>query len=294
MQHVEQLTDKWYPLLAASAMIPGVVATTLSQGGTRPVWNVEQGETQTMLMAWPERSLLRSAVVIRGPREGKLEPITVTPFLEGFPNLLTVVDAHPWGKGTDREGIQGEVLAQPEDKGDPLWFFDPLFFRDARVDLTPGVTQTFYLAGLCLGIRRALLDELTVTEGPRYEAHAAQWLEANPGKTRLDVPPLKVPLNGLRALGPTERCSEYQARARIYDVDSFDFGPEGAQEKVYRFGVTLGQNDTPLHFILYAPQRICVNGYEPREGHEVDVVFWMQGRVVDVDDEAPDMEDEPQ
>lgn len=288
MEHFEQLSDKWYPLLAAPAMIPGVVATTLSLGGTRPVWNVERGETQTMLMAWPERSLLRSSVVVKGPRDGKLEPVTVMPLLEGFPNLLTVVDVHPWGESGD----VGEVLAQPEDEGDPLWFFDPLFFRDAGADLTPGVTQTFYLAGLCLGIRRALLDEMTVTEGPTYEAHAAKWLEANPEKNRLDVPPLKVSLNGVRVLGPTDRCSQYQARARIYDVDSFDFGPEGAQEKVYRFGVTLGEREKPLHFILYAPHRICLNGYEPKEGHEVDVVFWMQGRVVDVDDEAPEMEDE--
>lgn len=286
-QHLEQLGDKWFPLLADPSMIPGVIATTLSQGGTRPVWNLETEDTQTMLMAWPERSLLRAGVVVKGPREGKLDPVVVVPLLEGFPNTLTVVDTHPW-----RGGEQGEVLAQPEDEAEPLWFFDPLFFRDARVDLTPGVTQTFYLAGLCLGIRRALLDEMTVTRGPMYEAHAAKWLEANPDRTRLDVPPLKVSLNGMRVLGPTERCAEYQGRARIYDVDSFLFGPEGAQEKVYRFGATFGTSDTPLHFILYAPERMCLKGYEPREGHEVDVVFWMQGRVVDAGDDAPDMVDD--
>ena len=161
------------------------------------------------------------------------------------------------------------------------------------MDLTPGVTQTFYLAGLCLGIRRALLDEMTVTKGPMYEAHAAKWMEAHPDKTRLDVPPLKVSLNGMRVLGPTERCSEYQGRVRIYDVDSFEFGPEGAREKVYRFGATFGAADTPLRLILYAPERICFKGYEPKEGHEVDVVFWMQGRVVDAGDEAPEMVDDP-
>lgn len=286
-QHLEQLGDKWFPLLADPSMIPGVIATTLSQGGTRPVWNVEDADTQTMLMAWPERSLLRSGVVVKGPRDGRLDPLAVVPLLEGFPNSMAVVDSHPW-----QGGEQGEVLAQPQDEAEPLWFYDPLFFRDARVDLTPGVTQTFYLAGLCYGIRRALLDEMTVTQGPAYEAHAAQWLEAHPDKKRLDVPPLKVSLNGLRVLGPLERCSEYQGRVRIYDVDSFLFGPEGAQEKVYRFGATFGTTETPLHLILYAPERICLKGYEPQEGHEVDVVFWMQGRVVDAGDEAPDMVDE--
>lgn len=286
-EHLENLGDKWYPLLADSAMIPGVVSTTLSQGGTRPVWGVEDGDAQTLLMAWPERSLLRSAVVVSGPREGQLAPRVVVPLMEGFPNPLEVVDSYAW-KG----GLQGEVLAQPRDAAAPLWFYDPLFFRDARVDLTPGVTQAFYLSGMCYGIRRALLDEMTVTEGPNYEAWAAKWLEANPEKTRLDVPPLKVPLRGTSVLGPAgSRCSEYQGRAAIYDVDSFLFGPEGAQEKVYRFGATFGSEEAPLHLILYAPERICLHGYEPAEGHEVDVIFWMQGRIVDVGDDVGEDED---
>ena len=288
-RHLEQLGDKWFPLLADPNMIPGVIGTTINLGGTRPVWNVERGDTQTMLMAWPEQSLLRSGVVVSGPRDGKLEPSVVVPLLEGFPNVMTVVESYPW-KG----GLQGEVLAQPQDNVDPLWFYDPLFFRDAEVDLTPGVTQTFYLAGLCYGIRRALLDDLTITDGPNYEAWAAKWLKENPGKTRLDVPPLKISLHGLRVLGPIERStSEYQGRVRIYDVDSFLFGPEGAQEKVYRFGATFGTTETPIHLILYAPERICIKGYVPEEGHEVDVMFWMQGRVVDAGDEAPEMVDEP-
>lgn len=288
-QHLEQLGDKWFPLLADPSMIPGVVATTISQGGTRPVWGVERGDTQTMLMAWPEQSLLRSGVVVSGPRDGQLEPVTVVPLMEGFPNTMTVVETYPW-KG----GLQGEVLVQPQDEVEPIWFFDPLFFRDAETDLTPGVAQTFYLSGMCYGIRRALLDEMTVTSGPNYEAHAAHWLEAHPDRTRLDVPPLKISLRGLRVLGPLERCCEFQGRVRIYDVDSFLFGPEGAQEKVYRFGATFGTAETPIHVLLYAPERICVKGYVPEEGHEVDVVFWMQGRVVDAGDDAPEMVDDPE
>lgn len=288
-QHLEGLGDKWFTLLESPEMIPGVVATVIKEGGTRPVWNVEQGNTQTMLMAWPEESLLRASVVLSGPRDGKLEPVLAVPLLEGFANALTVVEAYPW-----KSGVQGEVLAQPDDDVDPLWFFDPLYFRDAVVDLTPGVKQVFYLSGLCLGIRRALLDEMTITTGPAYETYAAQWLEKNPDRTRLDVPPLRLSLNGVRILGPVERCSEYQGRVSIYDVDSFMFGPEGAQEKVYRFGATFGAQECPIHVILYAPERICLKGYEPKEGHEVDVLFWMQGRIVDIGDDVPEMEDTPE
>ena len=41
---------------------------------------------------------------------------------------------------------------------------------------------------------------------------------------------------------------------------------------------------------MFAPERIC-NGYEPKEGEEVDLAFWMQGRVVDAGDEVS--EDDP-
>jgi len=282
--HVESMGDKWFPLLASPSMIPGVIATTLRHGGTRPLWGTEEKEIQTMLMAWPERSLLRAGVVVSGPKTGRLEPVAVVPLMEGFANALEVMEVYPW-KG----GHVGEVQARPGEDGKPLWFHDPLFFRDNRVDLTPGVTQTFYLSGICFGLRRALLDEMTVTSGPAYEAWAAKWMESNPGSSRLDVPPLKMSLQGSSIFGPAgPRCCEYQARASIFDVDSFMFGPEGAQEKVWRFGVTVGEEKHPLHLILYAAERVCLQGYEPKEGHEVDVVFWMQGRVVDAGDEVED------
>ena len=63
-----------------------------------------------------------------------------------------------------------------------MWFYDPLYGRD-RDDLTAGVTHTFLLAGLAYGLRRALLDEITITRGPQFEAHAAAWLAANPARS---------------------------------------------------------------------------------------------------------------
>ena len=73
-------------------------------------------------------------------------------------------------------------------------------------------------------------------------------------------------------------------------VESFDFGPEGAQEKIYCFGASFGQDDKWLNLLMFAPERIC-NGYEPKEGEEVDLAFWMQGRVVDAGAEVS--EDDP-
>ena len=279
------------PVLVGDREIPGVIGTTVAEGGTRPIWRIEEGERETFLMAWPKESLLRAGVVFTGPKNAQLEPAGVFPFLEGFANSLTVVETHPWKQGkTGMRGRVGEVLAQPDDDGAPIWFFDPLFYRDAKVDLTPGVTQVFYLSGLCYGIRRALLDELTVTQGPVYEAWAKKWLDANPGKGRLDVPPLKIPLRGSNLLQPAARCSEYEGRMTLGKVESFNFGPEGAEEKIYCFSASFGKDDKWLNLIMFAPERIC-NGYEPKEGDEVDLAFWMQGRVVDLGDELS--EDDP-
>ena len=146
-----------------------------------------------------------------------------------------------------------------------------------------GKTCNFLLSGLCFGIRRALLDELTVTQGPAYEKHALEWMKANPTKTRLDVPALKIPLKGKSIIDLTDHYCEYQCRASIFDVDSFQFGPEKSQMKVYRFGVSFGNPEKPVYAIIYAPERVCVKGYVPQEGDDVDMIFWLQGRVDDTE-----------
>lgn len=277
MQHSESMGDKWFPLGVGPKDISGVISTTLELGGTRPAWGYTDEQVERMLMAWPKESLLRSAVVVAGKPQSQLPAVSVFPFMEGFPNDLSFLDSYAW-KG----GHGGEILAQ-KDGLPPLWFYDPLFFRDIE-GLAEGETRKYYLSGLCYGLRRALLDELTITSGPEYERHALQWMKDNPDKTRLDVPALKVPLKGRTLIDLCERYCEYQSRAVIFDVDSFLFGPEGAQQKIYRFGVAFGDPQTPTHVLMYAPERICIKGYEPKEGDEVDMIFWLQGRIADAED----------
>ena len=64
-------------------------------------------------------------------------------------------------------------------------------------------------------------------------------------------------------------------------MDSFDFGPGEAAKKIYRFGIALGNPEDPLYAIIYAPAERIAKGYEPKEGDDVDMIFWMQGRIVD-------------
>ena len=276
MQHIESMGDKWFVLGVDAKQILGVVTTTLELGGSRPAWGMKDETIERMLMAWPSDSLLRTSVLMAGKPEGRLTAVAVSPLMEGFANTLTIKDTHPW-----KDGHAGEILAAPEDFP-PLWFYDPLFFRDAG-EGAEGKSCEFLLSGLCFGIRRALLDELTVTEGPAYEKYALEWMKNNPDKTRLDVPALKIPLRGKTIIDVTDHCCEYQCRASIFDVDSFMFGPEKSQMKIYRFGIGFGNPEKPVYAIIYAPERVCTKGYEPREGDDVDMIFWLQGRVSDVE-----------
>ena len=116
-------------------------------------------------------------------------------------------------------------------------------------------------------------------------------MKANPSKSRLDVPALKISLRGKTFIDITEHCSQYHSRAVIFDVDSFMFGPENAQMKIYRFGVQFGDEKAPVYALIYAPERVCQRGYVPAEGDEVDMVFWMQGRIVD-DENLPAEQDD--
>ena len=173
MQHIESMGDKWFALGVDAKQVLGVVTTTLELGGSRPAWGMKDETIERMLMAWPSDSLLRTSVLMAGKPEGRLTAVAVSPLMEGFANTLTIKDTHPW-----KDGHAGEILAAPEDFP-PLWFYDPLFFRDAG-EGAEGKSCEFLLSGLCFGIRRALLDELTVTEGPAYEKYALEWMKNNP------------------------------------------------------------------------------------------------------------------
>lgn len=280
-KHLQNLTPKWAPFLPEIRLVEDLASIVGSLGGSRPTWTQTSAEQTTMLMAWPQTSLLRVGAIVQGPEQGPLEPMAVLPFMEGFANLLTIEDSYAW-----KDGYMGEVLASYDPKSSPICFFDPLFFRDKVVDLSPGINQVVMLSGLCYGVRRALMDEIIVTRGPNYEAHAAKWLEENPGKTRLDVPVLKIPISGMNVMMPGEAYCDYQARCRIYDVESFKFGPPGLEQKVYRFGVNLGSQEKSLFLIMYAAERILAKDYIPKDEDEVDLMFWMQGRIADIGEEV--------
>ncbi len=278
MQHLEDMKRPWSTLLESLKELPTVLTATAKHGGTRPAWMQKNEKKETILLAWPQNSPLRSAAIVSGKPGGELTPYSITPFMEGVANTLQIEKTYDW-----KNGIEGEVGCQIDEHNELLWFYDPLYFRDKKIDLTEGIEQTFYMSGLCLAMRPALLDELTITQGPDYERLAQMWLDDNPGKTRLDVPPVKVKLRGQRILGPTPVASEYQARAIIEKCESFEFGPEKGEVKVYRFMTTFGHKK-PMKLMMYAPAKVCQNGYEPKEGDEVDIIFWLQGRVVDADE----------
>lgn len=272
-KHFEGLGDVWHCLIDNPRQeLPGMAAVIMKEGGTRPVWKRQTGTKETMLLAFPPTEPVRGAVVVQGAPEGEMTAKTICPLLEGVPNDMTIDAVFPW-----KNGIEGAVAARRNEDGEPVWFYTPFLFRDHE-DLTPGVRQTILLAGLALGVRRALLDEMTITSGPDYEQHAAIWLSEHPDMTRLDVPQLKVSLEGARILQGGGQSCEYQLRAPITSVEVTNFGPETVYMLHLRFGVN---TENPLELLVYAPARSC-KGYEPHEGDEIDAYIWLQGRMLDL------------
>lgn len=271
--HVEGLGDPWAALLADPAeLMSQVVGTVLSAGGSRPAWQATNRGLEHVLMAWPQESPIRAAVVLRGEEGGKLTPATAAPLLEGTPNDMTMEDLYPWANG-----VEADVAACRNEGAQPLWFYTPFYFRDREALMTPGVRHTVMLAGLAYGVRKALLDDITIADGPRFEAWAEKWLEENPDGTRLDVPPLKLSLRGACVLLPTAQYTVYQLRAPILSMEDAEL----SGEKVYILHLAFGlDTPQPLELPIYAPARACKK-YAPKEGDEIDAVVWLQGRLLD-------------
>ena len=272
-EHIEGLGDPWAALLANPvALMPQVIGTVLEAGGTRPAWQAKHRGQECVLMAWPQENPIRAAVVMRGEEGGKLTPASAIPLLEGAPNDMTIEDLHPWSNG-----VEADVAACRNEGAHPLWFYTPFYFRDREALMTPGVRHTFMLAGLAYGVRRSLLDDMNITDGPRFAVWAEKWLEENPDKTRLDVPPLKISLRGACVLLPSPQYTVYQLRAPILSLEESEL----SGEKVYILRLALGlDTPQPLDLPLYVPSRVCKK-YVPTEGDEIDAVMWLQGRLLD-------------
>lgn len=272
-QHSEALGMPWAVLLGGDPrkIMNQVIGTCVSAGGTRPAWRFTVKGTEFVLMAWPQDEPCRAAVLMAGEPGGKLKPVDAFPLLQGLPNDLVIEDVHPW-----KAGHGANVAATMLEGRNPMWFYDPLYERD-HDDLTPGVTQTFLLAGLAFSVRKALIDELSITRGPAFENHAEEWLNAHPGKGRLDVPPLKISLVGRYIIMPGRAFDEYQVRGRVERVDDAKLDKMEVKILYVRFPF----EDRPgMQLPIYCAKTV-LKDYEPKVGDEIDAYVWLQGRVID-------------
>ncbi|MBR4741527.1 MAG: hypothetical protein IK079_01335 [Desulfovibrio sp.] len=272
-KHFEALGAAWVAVTAMPPehVIPQVVATVLKEGGTRPVWKWETKDLEYVFLAWPEKEPLRAAVLLRGEKGKELKPVSALPLAEGLPNDLTVESLYAW-----EHGGGANVAVTMEAGQNPMWFYDPFYERD-KADLTAGVTHTFLLSALAFGVRRALLDEVTITQGPVYEAYATKWLAENSGKTRVDVPPLKLDVHGKHIIYPGANFGEYQIRAVIDDVESctLDKMPITILYTTFPFA-----ERAPMRLPIYV-SKAGLHDFTPQKGQEIDAYVWFQGRVID-------------
>ena len=273
--HNEALGQQWAVLVGdPRAVMDQIVGTVLHEGRTRAAWQFTNGRGQEhVLMAWPPDQPVRAGVLMAGEAGKNLRPRSAMPILEGLPNDLTVEATHAW-----HTGVEGDVAVTMLEGKNPMWFYTPTFYRDAQ-ELTPGVTHTFVLAGLAYGLRKALVDDMTITQGPRYEAHCAAWLAANPGKSRTDVPPLKVRLAGRKMIMPGQAYGEYQIRTTVQGVESCRL--DKADITMLRVSFEF-EDRPPLQLMIYVPSSL-LGDYQPAEGDEIEAYVWLQGRIIDFD-----------
>ena len=277
-RHFEGLGDQWVVLTGQQPgyLIPQVIGTVLHQGGSRGAWQWQRKGQEHVMMAWPADQPVRAGVLMSGEAEGKLQPRNVVPLLEGLPNDLTVDAVHPW-----QNGLAANVAVAMLEGKNPMWFHDPFYGRDAD-DLTPGVTHTFLLSALAFGVRKALLDEVTITQGPRYEAYAEAWLAENPGKTRLQVPPLKMDVADKHLILPGRNFCEYQVRAVVEKVDDCTFEKMPVKVLYTRFPF----DDRPSMLLPIFVSKLTLGELEPVAGMNIDAYVWLQGRIIDFDPQA--------
>ncbi|MDD6088217.1 MAG: hypothetical protein PUB69_02735 [Desulfovibrionaceae bacterium] len=271
---VEGLGDAWRTLFDDPKQhIDNVIAQILAEGGSRDCWKrMYDDGTEKLVMAWPAESAFRLGAVMKAEGGRHYRPVSCFPLLEGLPNDMTVESVYPW-----TSGAEAYVSARCNENAEPLQFYTPFFFRDESC-LTEGVRHTFLVAGLAYGVRRALLDDLTITEGAQYEEFASKWLEHNPGKNRLDVPQLTVSLRGSRILSASDRVGEYQVRVPVTSVEPIKMGEDTVYMMIVEFGLN---TPNPLRIPLYATDRVCLRGYVPQAGDEIDAIVWLQGRITD-------------
>lgn len=276
--HNEGLGHVWQALTGMNPeiLIPQVLGTILHSGGTRPPWKWKWKGQEYVALAWPQDQPVRACALLCGKEGGELRPVTVVPLLEGLPNNLSVDSVHPRNAGHG-----GDVASKMLADQNPMWFFDPFYTRDAY-DLTPGITHTFWLAGLALGIRKAVLDDITLVQGPQYEAYAANWLENHPGAKSQDVPPLKLEIKGKHFIMPGNFFGEYKIRAIVEKLEDCQF--EKMPVKICYLNFPFNEREN-MRLPLFASQFI-LGDYEPRTGDDIEAQIWLQGRIIDL--EAPD------
>lgn len=275
--HAESIGDVWLVLTGQNPrhIMPQVVATVIDQGGTRPPWQWKNGSREYVLLAWPQDQPIRAAVLLAGETGAKLKPVSAFPLLEGLPNDLLIDDVHP-----RREGEGADVAAEMLEGKNPMWFFDPLYPRD-REDLTPGVMHTFWLAGVGLTIRKALLDHITVTQGDHFAQYAQAWLAENPDKKSADVPPLKIEIRDKHIIMPGRHFGEYLIRCVIEDIEDWQFEKMPVKALYITFPF---EHRPPLKLVIYA-SKFVLRDYEPQKGEEIEAYVWLEGRIIDLANE---------
>ncbi len=199
------------------------------------------------------------------------EVITFHPLFEGIKNEVVIDEVYSW-----ENAIEGEVAATIGQVR--LSFFAPFFYAQFA-GINEGETCHVSLAGLAYSAENAAM-ECEIGEGEFYEMVLENFLEANPDKTKDDLPFAKVSFDGLPVLFPREYYSEYEYRGKIFEVSDINL----KNCKFKKVKILVGRKAEPheqsdqndVFINLYIAEHIGKN-CDIIVGNDIQGVLWLTG-----------------
>lgn len=223
---------------------------------------------ETALLQYPPNSSCTLGILLhKKSAQESLEFISTYPVMQGFPNLLQILNCKAWDNG-----LEGMMAASTQEQFG-IAFFNPFYFIQKN-SLPIGSTKQIDLSAIAFSLSVAETKEIELQDGTFYEMLLADFLKENPGKTAQDFKRPLINFGPLHMLISTKYTGEYHYRSLVIGRDEMEF----LGETIYRFHLLFnpdGHNTDPELWLYAAPH--CIKGRTPIVGDYIEGILWLQG-----------------
>lgn len=266
-KHSEVMGDVWNSLFGSSEEFLMKHLRRGIQEGT-PFLKREISGGPAFILKHPSKSVLPLLHMV-GPQDG--EPniyLSSTPLLTGSQTAVQLDEKYVW-----ESHVEGEFAGHIISSGNPINFYDPLFLKD-EPHFRPGGEYSISLAGLAYSAELFEEQEFKISKGDFYQQQLADFLAANPGKTKKDFPACTIRLTreNFRSFLPTQLVSVYDGVGKVEEVQYstlFDI-------PLMILTVNFGHEEDSFRLKVYVSSRICQQ-HIPAKGDTLHFVLWLTG-----------------